>query len=285
MLNPLKAITGRLVSLLSSGMTVRKCLNIVVLNGVGFISVPAAIAKPTRVAEIVDTFGFTPDRPLIAPSTELQAYSGVAGTTGSTSLPVGGGYGFTGKYELGIDSALQVQPFDMSQPLERLRIYGRVGLIEDLTAVQLGFWLPTAKGKPVGIEVRVPAQIRKGAFNGYGQASLLYKPQADHLMIGGVAVSGLYNIYREAYLGVDLGGTFNAAKLKAEQPALIGTGAPSVGYVVNDSTFARIRVAFSDLFGADESGEWNGLSNYTYELVVVKSFGKKKKKEKVIEIK
>jgi len=248
-----------------------------------------AAAQTTRAASLVESFEAAPNRPLIAPMHSLQAYGGVAGDASilhlgrAFSLPLGGGTGLSRKTELGIDTAVGIVPLSTGVPLSRLRGYGRLLLIEDLMAVQLGVWSPVRPGETLGIEALVPARLDLGRLQLFGQAKTLYQAGALYdVLVAGAAVTGLVEVAGPVYSGIDLGSALMLEGVASGVPTTIaGVGAGAhCGVRVLGNTFAKARFAFPNLTATDPiSGAWVGLNERIFELMVVQSLSFKRSKD------
>ena len=234
-------------------------------------AVPLASAQDTRPADLVASFESTAVRPIIAERGRPQAYGGVAAggvddLTDGFALPIGGGFGLTDRTEAGIDLSVGLVPFDV---LERARLYGRVGLLPDRLAVQLGVWLPTESEENTGIELMVPGRWTTDRLQLFGQARASWAPGAEVLVMGaGGTVAG--RVAGPIWTGLDLGGARSAV---AGATATAASAALHVGAELSPETLLRLRFALPQLSAVDETDSWSGLSAQTMELMLVRRFG------------
>ncbi len=227
-----------------------------------------ALAQEVRPADLVAAFESTAVRPLIAEVDRPQAYGGLALggvlTLGDGfAVPIGGGFGLTDRWELGVDLALGVVPFDV---LDRARLYGRFGAVPGHLAVQLGAWLPTERGEAAGLELMLPARWEGDVWQVYGQA------RASLVVATGALASGVGTTLVRTIVG-PLNGALDvglAGRTAAGQTALALMGGPALGVNIGPATLVRGRLSFPALWA---SGGGGGLDARTAELVVVRQFG------------
>lgn len=231
----------------------------------------SAQAQAVRPSDLVAAFESTEVRPILAEVGRPQAYGGlaaggVASLADGYSLPIGGGVGFNDHLEAGVDLAVGIRPFDA---LERARAYGRVAVLADTLAVQLGAWLPTQAEETLGVELMLPARWEGDVVRLYGQARVSASPAAG-AVVAGTGGTVVARVVGPAELGLDLG----AARRWAEglQSTAV-SGAPHLGVSLGGSTLVRARWSLPALTATDAEGAWTGLDARSLELMVVRRFG------------
>ncbi len=235
---------------------------------------PAA-AQALRPSDLVAAFESTAARPILAAPGQPQAYGGLAlggiATLGEGfALPVGGGVGLGPRTELGVDLALGLSPWD---PLDRARVYGRQGLVPHHLAVQLGAWLPTAPGEPLGLELMLPARWEGDTWQLYAQARALLVP-ASQTALAGLGSSVVRRVAGPVHGGLDLGVAARRVATDAPTTATSLLGAPLLGVQLGRATVLRARLAFPQLVHrAPTGGPVLDLQARSVELVAVHRIG------------
>jgi len=235
------------------------------------VATSVAHAQDTRPADLVASFESTAVRPILAAVASPQFYGGMSlgGTLRlgeSAVLPIGGGIGITDRVEAGVDLGLGLRPLD---PLERARLYGRLGLVPNRLAVQLGAWMPTEPGEHTGVEVLLPMRWTTDNLQLFGQVRSSASPGAQ-VWVYGTGATAAARVGGPVWAGLDLGFAQKRADGLASE---LLAGALHGSLQLGSRSLVRARWAFSDLSAASESGAWSGLSARAVELMVVRRLG------------
>jgi len=160
-------------------------------------------------AHLIDPFNAVPERSLILPLGVVQAYGGTT-TDASKSdsftyweIPLGGGRALYRWLEGGLDTAVVVTPLELKDPLARLRVYGRVLLIPDALALQLGVWLPVAETSITRFEALMPLRYDAGPLLLFGETLFAYNLKNVWTLSSATAL--LYRLHPLFYFGLDVG--------------------------------------------------------------------------------